>query len=128
MFKFSTKSLNNLSSCHPNLIILMEEALKTTSIDFSIICGYRGKQEQNDAFARGASKVKYPNSMHNQNPSLAVDIRPYPYIEVDRKDKNHTKFKVLNNHIKKVAEELGIPVLNGGLTWQWDWYHWELIL
>jgi hypothetical protein len=42
----------------------MEEALKTTLIDFSIICGYRGKQEQSNAFAHGASKVQYPNSMH----------------------------------------------------------------
>jgi peptidoglycan L-alanyl-D-glutamate endopeptidase CwlK len=106
----------------------MEEALKTTLIDFSIICGYRGKQEQSNAFAHGASKVQYPNSMHNQNPSLAVDIRPYPYTEADQNDKNHIKFKILNNHIKKIAEELDIPCFNLGLKHGWDYYHWELIL
>ena len=128
MFKFSKRSQENLDTCHSNLICLIEESLKNSPIDFSVTCGYRGKKAQNDFYARGASKVKYPNSMHNQNPSLAVDIQPHPYTKADRKDKNNTKFKILNNHIKKVAEELDIPVLNGGLTWRWDWFHWELVL
>jgi len=128
MFKFSTRSQNKLDSCHPNLIDLMEAAIKTSPIDFSVTCGRRSEKAQNDAYARGASKVKYPKSMHNQNPSLAVDIQPYPYTKEDRKDKKHKKFRELSEHIKALAEEMEIPVLNGGLAWGWDWYHWQLIL
>jgi len=107
MFEFSIKSQNNRDTCHPNLIVLFDTALKTSPIDFSIICGY--------------SKL-------NSSPSLAADIQPYPYTDEDKKDINHTKFRELSLHIKKVAKDLGIPVINGGLDRDYDWFHWELVL
>ena len=46
--------------------------------DFSVLEGRRGEREQNEAFKRGTSRVRYPYSAHNKIPSLAVDIAPYP--------------------------------------------------
>ena len=46
------------------------------SFDICVVCGFRGEIEQNDAFQRGNSKLKYPNSKHNKSPSLAVDLAP----------------------------------------------------
>lgn len=128
MFKFSEKSQNNRDTCHPNLIVLFDTALKTSPLDFSIICGYRGKSEQEQAYEDHTSKLHFPHSKHNSSPSLAADIQPYPYTDEAKKDPNHTKFRELSLHIKKVAKDLGIPVINGGLDWDRDWFHWELVL
>jgi len=43
-----------------------------------VLVGRRGREEQEEAFRTGKSKVRYPNSKHNANPSLAVDIVPNP--------------------------------------------------
>lgn len=75
-YHFSKKSASNLDSCHEDLQNILKDVIKY--IDLSVICGSRGKLEQDKAFALGKSKVKYPNSKHNNNPSLAVDIVPCP--------------------------------------------------
>lgn len=76
MPKFSQKSADKLHDCHPLLQLLMLRAIK--SFDFSVVCGHRGEKEQNEAYAAGNSKLKWPNSKHNKVPSEAVDIVPYP--------------------------------------------------
>lgn len=123
MFKFSERSQNNLNACHPNLIELMEVALKSSPIDFSIICGHRDEEEQNKAYRDNKSDLKYPESKHNEIPSLAVDIAPYP---INWKDIN--KFIELSEHIKKVAHDLDIPIWFGG-DWKSrkDYPHYELL-
>ena len=125
-YAFSKSSLERLAACHKDLITLMTTAIKTSSIDFSIICGYRGEAEQNKHYENGTSKVKFPHGKHNSLPSLAVDIQPYPYTKADQYDNTHAKFRKLSEHIKKIAKELGIGVINGGLDWGWDWFHWEV--
>ena len=75
MPSFSKTSLKRLETCHTHLQLIANEAIKYT--DFSIVTGERTKEEQDDLFYRGFSKVKYPNSKHNTSPSLAVDIAPY---------------------------------------------------
>ena len=37
-------------------------------------CVHRGETEQNEAFKNKSSKVQWPNSKHNKNPSTAIDI------------------------------------------------------
>lgn len=48
-------------------------------INISLICGFRNEQEQNAAFDAGASTLRWPDGNHNQLPSKAVDLQPYPY-------------------------------------------------
>lgn len=76
MFKFSKASLTRLKTCHPDLQAVCFELIK--QYDFSVLEGHRGQEAQDAAYMAGNSKVKYPNSAHNKNPSLAVDIAPYP--------------------------------------------------
>ena len=49
--------------------------------DHSIIEGHRPEAEQNAAFDRGASKLRYPDGNHNSIPSKALDMQPYPIPE-----------------------------------------------
>lgn len=122
-FKFSDRSQNNLNTCHPNLIELMETSLESSPLDFSIICGYRNKTDQDKAYEEGKSFVKYPHGKHNKIPSRAVDIVPYP---VDWEDIE--RFIELSKHIKKVARNLDISIWYGG-DWKTlkDYPHYELL-
>lgn len=79
-------------------------------IDFSIICGRRNKEEQNAAYYTGKSKVMYPESKHNSNPSLAFDVIPYPFN--GWKDKK--QFYSLANIMKEEANKLNINIKWGG--------------
>lgn len=74
MHKFSRKSLENLKSCHPILWELAHEVMELQLFDFGISCGHRGETEQDALYFSGKSKVKFPNSKHNANPSKAFDF------------------------------------------------------
>jgi len=119
MYKFGKKSKKNLNTCHEDLQIILKEAIKV--YDFSVLCGHRGEKEQNEAFANGKSKLKYPKSNHNQLPSNAVDIAPYP---IDWKDIN--RFYELAGIIKGIAHILDIGIIWGG-DWKFfkDYPHFE---
>jgi peptidoglycan L-alanyl-D-glutamate endopeptidase CwlK len=75
---FGESSTKRLNTCHPNIKIICNEAIKY--IDFSIVTGHRSKEKQ-DALYPVFTKVKWPNSKHNSFPSVAVDVAPYikPY-------------------------------------------------
>ncbi len=76
MPKFGAESKRQLDTCHPDLQVVMYEAIKY--IDFSVLEGHRGQAAQEAAFAAGNSKLHWPNGKHNKSPSSAVDIAPYP--------------------------------------------------
>lgn len=126
MPQFSGRSLTKLSECHPLLQKLMRDVIQ--SVDFSVICGYRNKQEQDIAYESGHSKLRWPQSKHNSNPSLAVDIVPYP-IDWD----NIAAFHMLSDEVKASWERLPEAEKRGWeLSWGGDWKkfkdypHWEL--
>jgi len=75
-YKFGKKSASELLTCHPDLQMIMNDIIQLR--DFTITCGYRDEISQNKAFSEGKSKLKFPNSKHNKQPSLAIDIAPYP--------------------------------------------------
>lgn len=106
MATFSGKSLAHLRTLDPRLQSILNEVIKY--YDFTILCGHRGQQEQDAAFAAGNSKVRWPNSKHNSLPSKAVDIAPWP---IDWKDT--TRFARLMGHVERAAYEQGIRVRFG---------------
>lgn len=123
MCKLSATSITKLELVHPNLQMLFKEAIKDTPIDFTITCGWRGKEEQNKAFAAGNSKLKFPMSKHNKMPAMAVDAVPYPRMW----DASDSEWLLLSNHIKKTAAKLNIKIVWGG-DWKFvDKPHYELI-
>lgn len=60
----------------------------------------------------GFSKVRFPNSRHNVNPSLAVDVAPWPIDWMDTE-----RFIYFGGYVKGIAAQLGIPIRWGG---DWD--------
>lgn len=123
MPKFSKKSLERLSACHPFLQEICNELIK--EVDFTVICGHRNEVDQNHAFDIGASKLKFPKSKHNIMPSKAVDLAPYNN-GIDWN--NHVAFKELARKFKLIAEHKRIAI-SAGADWKSfpDLPHFELI-
>lgn len=107
MPKFSKSSDDKLNTCHPLLQTLFREVVKT--YDCTIICGHRGEKEQNEAFEKGYSKLKFPKSKHNAMPSRAVDVMAYPIRWEDKS--RHLHFA---GYVHAVADKLGIKIRWGG--------------
>ena len=129
MPKFGARSRHNLNSVDPQLKALFEDIVRT--YDCSILCGFRNKEDQTKAFAELRSKVKFPHSKHNQYPSQAIDVAPYP---IDWKDTE--RFYHFVGYVTARAEDLGIKVRSGA-DWDGDLnikdqnfddlVHWELV-
>jgi peptidoglycan L-alanyl-D-glutamate endopeptidase CwlK len=109
MPQFSDSSTAKLATCDPRLITLFEKVIQTW--DCQIICGHRGKADQDAAFLAGKSKRRWPNGEHNTLPSRAVDVVPYPLDWEDIR-----RFYFFAGYVKRVAEDLGI-----GVRWGGDW-------
>ena len=115
MPQFSGRSLTKLKECHPLLQRLMTDAIQT--VDFSVICGYRGKDEQELAYQSGHSKLRWPQSKHNSTPSLAVDVVPYP-IDWD----DIAAFHMLSDAVKESWSSIPEAERDGfELSWGGDW-------
>lgn len=76
MLKFNSASQHKLFTCHQDLQTLFREVIKY--FDCSVLEGFRNESDQNKAFFEGKSKLKWPDGNHNKNPSMAVDVAPYP--------------------------------------------------
>lgn len=124
MPQFSKSSQAKLDTCDGRLQRLFNEVIKYQ--DCSIVCGFRGEEEQNAAFDAGFSKVRWPKGKHNKNPSKAVDVCPYP---IDFKDE--ARFIEFGKLVKEVAKRLDVVVSWGG-DWEEtfgggkDYPHWEV--
>lgn len=111
MPSFGAKSKANLAKCHPALQKVLKEAIKLT--DFSINETTRNKADQEAAYKAGNTKVHFPNSAHNQTPSVAADLLPYPF-----KGWGDTQgFLRVMNAMLRASQQLGIPIRWGG---DWD--------
>lgn len=80
---YSESSIEKLNSCHKDLQVIFNEAIKY--FDNSIITGYRNEKEQKKAYSKGNSQLRWPQSQHNKMPSMAVDAIPYPVDWQDMK-------------------------------------------
>ena len=76
MPKFSQTSFSKLSTCHLDLQVLFFEVIRT--FDCQVLEGHRGQEDQEKAYAAGNTQLHYPNGKHNSQPSMAVDVSPYP--------------------------------------------------
>jgi hypothetical protein len=123
MASFGKSSKEKLATCDPRLQEILNEVIKIR--DISILCGHRGEEEQNKAFNGGNSKLKFPQSKHNSQPSKAVDIAPYDK-GIDWE--NREKFFELAGIVKAIAHTKGIKIRWGGdFTSFFDGPHYELV-
>jgi peptidoglycan L-alanyl-D-glutamate endopeptidase CwlK len=99
MPKFSQASFSKLATCHSDLQVLFYEVIK--NYDCTILVGYRDEADQEAAFNAGKSKLHYPYGNHNKNPSMAVDVTPYPI------DFNNTKLAIwFAGYVMGLAQKL----------------------
>tara|TARA_B110000495_G_C23033890_1_gene616699 strand:+ start:204 stop:677 length:474 start_codon:yes stop_codon:yes gene_type:complete len=96
---FSKRSVGRLNGCHSDLVILFEEVV--VYFDCTIIEGQRGEAKQNKAYNDGNSKLRFPFGKHNADPSIAVDVSPYP---IDWKDRE--RFHYFAGYVMGVAYRL----------------------
>jgi peptidoglycan L-alanyl-D-glutamate endopeptidase CwlK len=107
MAKLNQRSLDNLAECHKDLQRVAHEAIKV--FHFQVICGHRGKREQDEAYATGKSKVRFPNSKHNKRPSHAFDATPVPLDWSNKKS-----FDAMGRAFKAAAQRVGVSIKWGG--------------
>ncbi|HEX7019004.1 MAG TPA: M15 family metallopeptidase [Gemmatimonadaceae bacterium] len=117
MPSFSAASERQIATLHPDLQRVLREAIKY--FDFTVLEGHRGKEAQDAAVAKGASKTPWPTSKHNKLPSLAVDIAPYP-VDWREELKALERFSILAGVIHTVAQQLGVNV-RWGHDWNQNW-------
>lgn len=79
MAHFGEKSTRVLDTLHPALQLLMTEVVKHH--DITLLEGHRAEDRQNQLFNEDATEVQWPDSRHNQTPSMAVDAAPWPIPE-----------------------------------------------
>ena len=117
-YKLGTRSLQNLSGVHPDLVAVVKLAISITEQDFTVIEGIRNINRQRELFKAGKSTTM--NSRHITG--HAVDMVPWP---VDWEDLE--RFEVMSEAMKTAAEELDIPIVWGG-DWKsfYDAPHFEL--
>lgn len=107
MPQFSKESILRLATCDPRIQMVLKEAIRM--VDFTVICGHRTSIDQEALFLEGKTKKKYGESKHNEYPSLAVDIAPWP-IDVEYMP----SYYYLAGVIKCTGFRLGIHLKWGG--------------
>lgn len=120
-YKLSQKSLERLNGVHPSLIFLVNAAIDTQIMDFSVNEGVRSIDRQKELVSKGASKtMKSKHLIQSDGYGHAVDLYPYP-IDMDAVNKNSAveivRFGVLAGIIKSLAWTHGIEIEWGG---DWD--------
>ena len=120
-FAFGNTSMARLATCHNDLQDVLHSAMRLQLMDFTILVGHRDRVAQEEAFQRGASKLRWPNSMHNTAPSLAVDIAPWPIDwgeegNARRRQKAIGRFYKLAGIVLATSRDLGVV-----LRWGGDW-------
>lgn len=109
MYSFGSKSKERLKGVHPQIVRLMEEAIKASPLDFSITEGVRSLERQKELFSSGKSQTMRSRHLTGH----AVDIG----VLVDGKITwELPKYRIVTDHIKTVAKKLGIPV-EFGIDW-----------
>jgi peptidoglycan L-alanyl-D-glutamate endopeptidase CwlK len=122
MPQFGKGSLDKLNTCHTDIQKVMHKAIKY--IDFTILYGHRGEEEQTEIYAQGRTKpgqivthTPWPKSEHNKFPSTAVDVAPFP---IDWNDL--ARFDYLAGRIIQIADEmLEAGEISHKLIWGHDW-------
>ena len=109
---FSTKSIERLETCNKLLRDIAYEVIK--KVDCTVVTGFRNQVDQDNLYPR-YTRVKWPDSKHNQFPSMAIDLVPYiPGKGISYDTRQAYWF---SGYVKRVADEMGIKIRSGA---DWD--------
>ncbi len=108
-FSLSQRSKDRLKGVHPDLVKVIEEAIKESPLDFSISEGLRTKERQKVLFDSGKSQTM--NSRHITGHAIDFAVIKDGEVTWDFK-----YYQLVADHIKAVAKALDVPIIWGG-----DW-------
>jgi peptidoglycan L-alanyl-D-glutamate endopeptidase CwlK len=119
MPQFSRLSKERLASCHSDLQILFNRVIE--NYDCTVICGRRGEEAQNEAYKKGNSQKQYPESKHNTDPSLAVDVAPYESaIDWGKTQSAHFAGFVMGIAAELFKQGIMKHRIRAGIDWDFD--------
>lgn len=108
-FFLGTRSRQRLQGVHPDLVRVVEHAIKISPVDFTVLEGLRTKERQAELMKAGATTTL--NSRHLTG--HAVDLGAYVGGEV-RWD--WPLYHQIAHAMKRAAKDLGVDMVWGG-----DW-------
>ncbi len=112
IYTFGMRSYEKLAGVDPGLRQIAEDAIVASPVDFTIVWGRRGEEIQNALFESGASRKRYPESKHNDNPARALDFAPWVQQRIEWED----------THIFALIAGVFFAVARpGALRWGGDW-------
>ncbi len=77
-YTFGKRSSDKLETVSDSLQRVAHRALSFGVMDFSVTCGHRTTQEQNELYLDGKSQLDGVNKKSKHQLRLAIDIMPYP--------------------------------------------------
>lgn len=119
-YSLGTKSRQLLAGVHPDLVRVVERAIKITPVDFTVLEGVRSLERQKKLVAAGASKTMKSRHLTGH----AVDIAPLLNGKVSW---DWPLYHKLAPAMKQAAKDCGVAIEWGG-----DWHsfkdgpHWQL--
>ena len=118
MYKYGKRSQERLATVTTNLQLVFKIVLALGLIAIAVVEGRRSKEDQNEYFRTGKSRVQWPNGKHNvKNPNdlaEAVDAAPYVNGKISW-DQRHCIF--LAGLVQAVGKMVGVEIRWGG---NWD--------
>lgn len=109
MFSFGKRSKERLQGIHPDLVKVIEEAIKESPLDFSITEGLRTRERQKELFSSGKSQTM--NSRHLTGHAVDIAVIKDGTVTWDAK-----YYVPVLDHIKAISKQMNIPIVCGG-----DW-------
>lgn len=109
MFKLGPRSKMRLQGVHPDLVKVVEQAIRISTVDFTVLEGLRDPMRQKKLVESGASQTL--NSRHITG--HAVDLGAWVDDQVDWSWPLYTQIATA---MKTAAKELGVSIVWGG-----DW-------
>lgn len=108
-FKLGVRNRMKLSGVHPDLVRVLEAAIKISDIDFAVTEGVRTVDRQRELVAKGASTTM--NSRHITGHAVDVAAMLGSQVRWD-----WPLYAKIAGAVKQAAKELSIPIIWGG-----DW-------
>ena len=120
-FVLSLKSKLKYKGVHPDLIKVVDLAIKKSEVDFMVIEGLRTVERQKELYAKGATRTMKSRHIHG----FAVDLAAVVGGKVEWSWPLYPK---IAKAMKEAAAELNIPIVWGG-DWKTfkDGPHFELL-
>ena len=116
MNKSQQTRFNSLHTKLKEIYLELQRRVIKLNVDWEplLVSGYRSKEAQDDCIRRKTSKVMWPNSPHNANPSLAMDIQGLRNGALIQGKEAEDICKQIAEIVMKIATDKGIAITWGG--------------